>query len=234
MLEVDNLVVFYGDAQALWGIDIMVNEGEICALVGSNGGGKTTFLKAVCGLLPIRQGSIRLAGKELTHAGAEERISLGLSMVPEGRKIFYNMTVEENLLTGAFVKRSWHRKQELMDRYFRLFPQLEKTRKQMGGTLSGGEQQMLAIARALMSQPKVLLLDEPSLGLAPKMVDLVMEMVTSIKQAGVTVLLVEQNLSKALQVANRGYVIESGRIVLHDSAAHLLENPKIKEAYFGL
>jgi branched-chain amino acid transport system ATP-binding protein len=234
MLKIENLHVFYDDAHALWGINLHVLLGEICTLVGANGGGKTTLLKAICGLLPVREGSIFLAGTDLRSVKPEERVALGLSMIPEGRRIFPGMTVEENLRVGAYTKKAWKRREELLEGNYHLFPRLRERRSQTAGTLSGGERQMLAIARALMSEPKLLLLDEPSLGLAPNIVATVMEAVQTINQEGVTVLLVEQNVSISLQMAKRGYVIESGRIVMQDSSEALLASPHIKQAYLGL
>ena len=234
MLEVKDLQIYYGDAQALWDISIRVRPKEICTLVGANGAGKTTLLKAICGLVPVAAGKISLLGKDVKAVPANERVSLGLSMVPEGRKIFTGMTVEENLKIGAYVNKVWNRKEEFLGKNYDLFPRLKERRNQLGGTLSGGERQMLAIARALMSQPDLLFLDEPSLGLSPKFVDHVMEIVRSINDQGVTILLVEQNINIALGVAQRGYVLESGRIVMHDDAGALLVNPHIKEAYLGM
>lgn len=234
MLEVKNLDVFYGDAQAIWDLSMTVSSGEMCTLVGANGGGKTTFLKTLCGLLEVRKGSIYLDGEDLLSVNAEDRVAKGLAMVPEGRKIFANMTVQENLIIGAYSKRAWKRKDEQLEKTFDRFPRLRERRKQMGGTLSGGERQMLAIGRALMSEPKMLLLDEPSLGLAPKAVDHVMELIQSINNTGVTILLVEQNVNVALKIAQNGFVIESGRIVMHDKADTLMANDLVREAYLGL
>jgi branched-chain amino acid transport system ATP-binding protein len=234
MLEVKDLQVFYSDAQALWDISIRVRPQEICTLVGANGAGKTTLLKAICGLVSVGAGSISLLGKDLNAVPANERVSLGLSMVPEGRKIFTGMTVEENLKIGAYVNRVWNQKEDLLEKNYELFPRLKERRNQLGGTLSGGERQMLAIARALMSKPDLLFLDEPSLGLSPKFVEHVMEIVRSINDQGVTIMLVEQNINIALGVAQRGYVLESGRIVMQDDAKALLNNPHVKEAYLGM
>jgi len=234
MLEVNDLSVFYGDAQALWDISFQVRPKEICTLVGANGAGKTTLLKAICGLVPVAAGRLSLLGQDLHAVDANQRVAMGLSMVPEGRKIFASMTVEENLKIGAYVKRTWQQRDELLARNYELFPMLKERRGQMGGTLSGGERQMLAIARALMSQPDWLFLDEPSLGLSPKFVEHVMDIVQSINQSGVTILLVEQNVNIALGVAHRGYVLESGRIVMQDQAENLLANPHVKEAYLGM
>jgi len=234
MLEVKDLQVYYGDAQALWDISIRVQPKEICTLVGANGAGKTTLLKAICGLVPVAAGKISLLDRDVNAVPANERVSLGLSMVPEGRKIFTGMTVEENLKIGAYVNKVWTRREDFLEKNYDLFPRLKERRNQLGGTLSGGERQMLAIARALMSQPDLLILDEPSLGLSPKFVEHVMEIVRSINHKGVTILLVEQNVNIALGVAQRGYVLESGRIVMHDDAGALLANPHIKEAYLGM
>jgi branched-chain amino acid transport system ATP-binding protein len=234
MLKIKNLHVYYGDAHALWGIDLNVSPNEICTLIGANGGGKTTLLKAICGLLPVRDGSVLFAGQDLLSVKAEERVALGLSMCPEGRKIFPGMTVEENLAIGAYANRVWKKKKALIEKNYELFPRLKERRTQFSGTLSGGERQMLAIARALMSEPKLLILDEPSLGLAPNVVETLMETIQIINKTGITVLLVEQNVSISLQISNRGYVIESGRIVMHESSEVLLLNPHIKQAYLGL
>ena len=234
MLEVKDLQIYYGDAQALWDISIRVRPKEICTLVGANGAGKTTLLKAICGLVPVAAGKISLLGKDVKAVPANERVSLGLSMVPEGRKIFTGMTVEENLKIGAYVNKVWNRKEEFLGKNYDLFPRLKERRNQLGGTLSGGERQMLAIARALMSQPDLLFLDEPSLGLSPKFVDHVMEIVRSINDQGVTILLVEQNATMALQIANRGYVLQTGEIVLSDSAENLQKNEMVQKAYLGI
>ena len=234
MLKVENLDVFYGEAQAIWGLNLQVSSGDMCTLIGANGGGKTTFLKTLCGQLPVRKGSILLDGENLLAVNAEDRVSIGLSMVPEGRKIFANLTVEENLIIGAYTKAAWKKKYEQLAKAYERFPLLKERRKQMGGTLSGGERQMLAIGRALMSEPKMLLLDEPSLGLAPKAVDHVMELIQSINETGVTILLVEQNVNVALRIAQYGYVIESGKIVMHDIAASLAADDHVREAYLGL
>jgi len=234
VLKIENVHVYYGDAHALWGIDLHVSPGEICTLVGANGGGKTTLLKAICGLLPVREGTILFEGRDLLCVKAEERVDLGLSMCPEGRKIFPGMTVEENLSIGAYPKRVWKKKKGLIQKNYDLFPRLKERRTQFSGTLSGGERQMLAVARALMSEPKLLLLDEPSLGLAPIVVENLMETIQAINRSGVTILLVEQNVNVSLQISQRGYVVESGRIVMHESAAALLSNPHIKQTYLGM
>jgi len=234
MLKVENLDVYYGEAQAIWEMNLEVASGDICTLVGANGGGKTTFMKTLCGLLNVQKGSIFFDGEDLLSIKAENRVSMGISMSPEGRKIFSNMTVEENLIIGAYHKKAWKKKDEQLEKTFDRFPRLKERCKQMAGTLSGGERQMLAIGRALMSEPKMLLLDEPSLGLAPKAVEHVMELIQAINETGVTILLVEQNANVALKIAQYGYVIESGRIAMHGIANSLMANEHVREAYLGL
>lgn len=234
MLKVENMDVYYGEAQAIWELNLEVESGDICTLVGANGGGKTTFMKTLCGLLSVRKGSAFFDGEDLLSVNAEERVSMGLSMCPEGRKIFSNMTVEENLIIGAYNKKAWKKKDDQLEKTFERFPLLKERHKQMAGTLSGGERQMLAIGRSLMSEPKMLLLDEPSLGLAPKAVEHVMELIQSINETGMTILLVEQNANVALKIAQYGYVIESGRIAMHGLADSLMANEHVREAYLGL
>lgn len=234
MLKVENMDVYYGEAQAIWELNLEVESGDICTLVGANGGGKTTFMKTLCGLLSVRKGSAFFDGEDLLSVKAEERVSMGLSMCPEGRKIFSNMTVEENLIIGAYNKKAWKKKDDQLEKTFERFPLLKERQKQMAGTLSGGERQMLAIGRSLMSEPKMLLLDEPSLGLAPKAVEHVMELIQSINETGMTILLVEQNANVALKIAQYGYVIESGRIAMHGLADSLMANEHVREAYLGL
>lgn len=234
MLKVENMDVYYGEAQAIWELNLEVESGDICTLVGANGGGKTTFMKTLCGLLSVRKGSAFFDGEDLLSVKAEERVSMGLSMCPEGRKIFSNMTVEENLIIGAYNKKAWKKKDDQLEKTFERFPLLKERHKQMAGTLSGGERQMLAIGRSLMSEPKMLLLDEPSLGLAPKAVEHVMELIQSINETGMTILLVEQNANVALKIAQYGYVIESGRIAMHGLADSLMANEHVREAYLGL
>lgn len=234
MLKVENMDVYYGEAQAIWELNLEVESGDICTLVGANGGGKTTFMKTLCGLLSVRKGSAFFDGEDLLSIKAEERVSMGLSMCPEGRKIFSNMTVEENLIIGAYNKKAWMKKDDQLEKTFESFPLLKERHKQMAGTLSGGERQMLAIGRSLMSEPKMLLLDEPSLGLAPKAVEHVMELIQSINETGITILLVEQNANVALKIAQYGYVIESGRIAMHGLADSLMANEHVREAYLGL
>jgi branched-chain amino acid transport system ATP-binding protein len=232
MLKVENLHVSYGKIAALSGIGLEVGGGEIVALIGANGAGKTTALKTISGLLRARQGRIEFDGHELTRKPAHAVVKLGVSLVPEGRRIFSELTVLENLEMGAFTRPVGKIKEEL-GRVFEIFPKLAERRGQMGGTLSGGEQQMLAIGRGLMSAPKLLLLDEPSLGLAPKIVETIFDIIRRINAGGTAILLVEQNANMALSAAARGYVIESGRIVMADAAKSLFSNESVRRAYLG-
>ena len=231
-LAVTALEVAYGGIRAVKGISFEVHAGELVSLIGANGAGKTTTLKALTGLLAAGSGDIRLDGASIRGQGAWDLARQGLVMVPEGRGIFARMTITENLLMGAFTRHDGEIEAD-MDRVFGLFARLKDRRDQLGGTLSGGEQQMLAIGRALMARPTVLLLDEPSMGLAPLMVDKIFEVVADIHRQGVTVLLVEQNARRALQLADRAYVMESGEITLSGAAADLLDDPKVREAYLG-
>jgi branched-chain amino acid transport system ATP-binding protein len=231
-LAVTGLEVAYGGIRAVKGISFEVHAGELVSLIGANGAGKTTTLKALTGLLAAGSGDIRFNGAPIRGQGAWDLARQGLVMVPEGRGIFARMTITENLLMGAFTRHDDEVEAD-MDRVFGLFPRLKERCGQLGGTLSGGEQQMLAIGRALMARPKVLLLDEPSMGLAPLMVDKIFEVVADIHRQGVTVLLVEQNARRALQLASRAYVMESGEITLSGVAADLLDDPKVREAYLG-
>ena len=231
-LAVTALEVAYGGIRAVKGISFEVHAGELVSLIGANGAGKTTTLKALTGLLPAGSGDIRLHGVSIRGRGAWDLARQGLVMVPEGRGIFARMTITENLLMGAFTRRDDEVEAD-MERVFGLFPRLKERCGQLGGTLSGGEQQMLAIGRALMARPQVLLLDEPSMGLAPLMVDKIFEVVADIHRQGVTVLLVEQNARRALQLAGRAYVMESGEITLSGVARDLLDDPKVREAYLG-
>ncbi len=233
ILEVERIDVFYGRIQALRGVSLQVNEGEIVSLIGANGAGKTTTLRAISGLTPASSGQVRLRDEGITHLQAEDIVAKGLGHAPEGRRIFSRMTVMENLSLGAYIRRDGATRADL-DRVFGLFPRLKERQRQLGGTLSGGEQQMLCIGRALMSRPKVLLLDEPSLGLAPLMVDTIFQVIQEINKEGTTVLLVEQNALKALGVANRGYVLETGRIVKEGTSKALLESPDVQRAYLGI
>jgi branched-chain amino acid transport system ATP-binding protein len=228
LLEVKGLEVHYGGIRAVKGIDLEVAQGELVCLIGANGAGKTSTLKAICRLLPSTASAMSYAGSDIRRAKVHELPRNGLVMVPEGRGVFPQLTVHENLALGGYVRGLAD-----ADAQYQAFPRLKERRHQIAGTLSGGEQQMLAIARALMSQPTLLLLDEPSMGLAPLMVAKIFEIVGEIARRGVTILLVEQNALLALQLASRGYVMESGAIVLADSARSLLENPKVREAYLG-
>ena len=233
MLVVEGLHAGYGAIEVLKGISLRVDEGEIVTLIGANGAGKTSTLMAICGLLPARGGAIAFQGKGLRALPAHEIVKLGLVQSPEGRKIFPRLTVQENLEMGAFTRRDSAGIAQDMERMFQLFPILAERRAQPGGTLSGGEQQMLAVARALMDRPRLLLLDEPSLGLAPLIVTRIFQVIKQLNQEGVTILLVEQNARMALKLAHRGYVLETGRITLHDEAQALLQNPSIQAAYLG-
>lgn len=234
MLEVKTIDVFYGDAHALWDVSLSVKEGEIVTLLGGNGAGKSTTLRTISGLLKPRKGSISLSGVRLDRIEPYRIILHGLSHVPEGRRLFPNMTVMENLMVGAYIPSAWKNRSSVLEEVVGIFPVLQERRNQLAGTLSGGEQQMCAIARAMVSRPRVLLLDEPSLGLAPVIVEKIFEVIQKINQNGVTVLLVEQNAYISLQVAHRGYVIETGRVVLEGIASRLLEDDYIKKAYLGL
>jgi branched-chain amino acid transport system ATP-binding protein len=236
LLELDNLRVHYGKVEALKGISIEVGEGEIVSLIGANGAGKTTTLKTISGLRPVTSGTIRLKGQDITGVPGHERVRLGLCQAPEGRGIFPGMSVQENLEMGLYAQPSRQQARytrDGMDRVFQLFPRLAERRAQAGGTLSGGEQQMLAIGRALMAKPQVLLLDEPSMGLAPMLVAQIFEIITEINQQGTTILLVEQNAAQALARAHRAYVLETGQVVKSASASELLGDPEVKAAYLG-
>jgi branched-chain amino acid transport system ATP-binding protein len=233
LLEVKNLSVFYGGIQALRGVSFGINKGEIVTLIGANGAGKSTTLRAISGLVKPREGEILLEGQSLKGVPPHEVVKRGISQSPEGRKIFANLTVRENLELGAYLRRDKAEIAADMEKVFTLFPRLKERLKQNAGTLSGGEQQMLAIGRALMSNPRVLLLDEPSLGLAPLLVKTIFEVIKEINQKGTTILLVEQNANQALHTAHRGYVLETGRIILADTAKNLLTNAEVKKAYLG-
>ena len=232
LLEIERLEVRYGGIRAVKGIDLAVGEGELVCLIGANGAGKSSTLRAVCGLAPQRTGSVRYAGVDIAGLPVFELPRRGLVMVPEGRGVFPQLTVEENLAMGAFARNDPDVARDL-ERQYETFPRLKERRAQTAGTLSGGEQQMLAIGRALMSRPRLLLLDEPSMGLAPLLVAKIFEIVREIAAQGVTILLVEQNSRLALEIAGRGYVMESGAITLADEAANLLADPKVREAYLG-
>lgn len=234
MLKIKNLNVYYGGIHALSDVNLEVNEGEIVTLIGANGAGKTSTLRAISGLVPAAPGSsVRFEGKELTKVPANKIPYLGISHVPEGRRIFASMTVEENLQLGAYCRKDKSGIAEDYERVFQKFPRLRERTKQRAGTLSGGEQQMLAMGRALMARPKILLLDEPSMGLAPIIVKEIFTIIQGINRSGTTVLLIEQNATMALSIANRAYVIETGRIIMEGKASDLLDNESVKKAYLG-
>lgn len=233
LLELKDLRVAYGGIQAVKGISLSVAQGELVCLIGANGAGKTTTLKAICGLLNSTQGSVRYKGEEVTRMPTHELVRRGLVMVPEGRGVFGQLTIEENLAMGAYTRNDKTVIREDVDRVYSLFPRLCERRKQSAGTLSGGEQQMLAMGRALLSRPQLLLLDEPSMGLAPMVVQKIFQTVRTISREGVTLLLIEQNARLALEISHRGYVMESGQITLSGNAQDLLNNPKVKAAYLG-
>jgi branched-chain amino acid transport system ATP-binding protein len=233
MLELYNVSVYYGSIRALDGVSLRVNDGELVALIGSNGAGKSTTLKTISGLLRSRQGTITYNGQDITRAPTDRIVASGISHCPEGRRIFAHLTVRENLALGAVPRKNGHALADDFERVFTLFPRLKERLTQAGGTLSGGEQQMLAIGRALMSQPKLLLLDEPSLGLAPLLVERIFEVIRELKREGKTILLVEQSVHQALDVADRGYVMETGTIKLEGSAAELRQNPQVEQSYLG-
>jgi len=232
LLKVSGLKVAYGGIQAVKGVSFEVNEGELVSLIGANGAGKTTTLKAITGLQPIAAGSIEFLGKTIHGQGAWELVKQGLVMVPEGRGTFARMTITENLQMGAFVRKDREVDDDI-EKVFTIFPRLKERRNQLAGTMSGGEQQMLAMGRALMARPRVLLMDEPSMGLSPIMVDKIFEVVNDIHSRGTTVLLVEQNASRALQLATRGYVMDSGEVTMSGEAKSLLNDPKVRAAYLG-
>jgi branched-chain amino acid transport system ATP-binding protein len=234
VLYLNNLDVFYGEAQALWDVSLEIHKGEIVTLLGSNGAGKTTTLRIISGLMRPKRGRVRLGEVELTRVEPYKIIRYGIAHVPEGRRLFPNMTVLENLLMGAFNESAWGSRKRIAGEIFQLFPRLEERRSQLAGTLSGGEQQMLAIARALMSEPSFLMLDEPSLGLAPNIMEMIFDILVTISREGKTILLTEQNAQIALQIAQRGYVMETGRISLTGPASELMENEHVKRAYLGL
>jgi len=234
LLEVDNVHAYYGNVHALKGISITVEDGEIVTLIGANGAGKSTTLKTISGLLSPRQGEVRLEGTSLKHYRAHEIVERGVVQVPEGRRVFGRLTVMENLEMGAYTRTDHEAIKRDLDRMFALFPRLKERKGQVAGTLSGGEQQMLSTARALMAEPRILLMDEPSMGLAPVLVDSIFETIQELHHAGTTILLVEQNARMALQVANRGYVMQTGEIVLTGSASELRANETVRKAYLGI
>lgn len=233
LLEVNNMQVYYGAIHALQGVSFNVEEGEIVTIIGANGAGKSTALNTICGLLRPREGFVRFRDRELTVMPADGIVKLGISQVPEGRKIFATMTVRENLEMGAFTRTDKKEIDDTMEMVFERFPRLKERLGQLGGTLSGGEQQMLAMGRGLMSNPSMLLLDEPSMGLAPILVEEIFSIINDINAQGTSILLVEQNANMALQVANRAYVLETGRVVIEGPSAEVFANPQVKEAYLG-
>ncbi len=233
LLEVEGLNVYYGAIQAIKGVSFRLDEGEIVTLIGANGAGKSTTLKTISGLIRARTGAIKFNGADITTRSPHAIVRDGVSHVPEGRKVFANLTVQENLLLGAFTLNDRNRVSQNMERVFTRFPRLKERLHQAAGTLSGGEQQMLAMGRGLMSQPKLLMLDEPSMGLSPILVQQVFDIIQEINQAGISILLVEQNAFMALSIASRAYVLETGRVVLSGDAARMREDPKVRAAYLG-
>ncbi len=234
MLEVHNVHTYYGNIHALKGISIIVEEGEIVTLIGGNGAGKSTTLKTISGLLRPREGYVKLNGEDLSQYPAHEIVAKGIVQVPEGRQVFAALTVLENLEMGAFTRNDRAGIRQDIDKVYSIFPRLKERQRQVAGTLSGGEQQMLATGRALMARPKLMLLDEPSMGLAPVLVDSIFDTIKDLHKEGTTILLVEQNARMALQVADRGYVIQTGEVILSDTAEHLREDPVVQKAYLGI
>jgi branched-chain amino acid transport system ATP-binding protein len=234
MLELSNLNVFYGKSQALRDISLKVNEKEIVALVGANGAGKTTLLNTISGLLRPASGSVEFLGKRIDRLASHIIVQLGISHIPEGRKLFTDMTVRENLELGAYISKAWKRKEETLEQVYQLFPVLKERGKQLASKLSGGERQMVAIGRGLMSSPKLCMLDEPSYGLAPKLFSEVLEVIKRLREQGITILLVEQNVRNTLETVDRAYVLENGRIVLEGKGKDLLQDEQVKKAYLGL
>jgi branched-chain amino acid transport system ATP-binding protein len=234
MLEVSHLNTFYGKIQALWDISLKIEEAEIVALVGANGAGKTTLLNTVTGLLKPASGSVEFLGERIEGLDSHEIVELGISHIPEGRKLFPDMTVRENLEMGAYTKRVWKQKQEMMEQVYALFPILKIRHGQIAGTLSGGEQQMVAMGRGLMSKPKLCVIDEPSSGLAPMVVDELFSTITNLRDQGISIFLIEQNVQQTLEIADRAYVLENGSIILEGESHQLLEEELIKKAYLGL
>lgn len=233
MLEIKDIEVFYGMIQAIKGVSFEVNEGEVIALIGANGAGKTTILHSITGLIAPKKGHILFEGQEITTTPAHKIVSMGMAHVPEGRRVFAQLTVLENLKMGAFTRKDKDEVDESLIRVYKRFPRLEERKNQMAGTLSGGEQQMLAMGRALMSRPRIILMDEPSMGLSPIFVNEIFDIIREVSEGGTTVLLVEQNAKKALSIADRAYVLETGRIVLDGRAQDLLNNDSVKKAYLG-
>lgn len=233
MLEIKDLEVYYGVIQAIKGISFEVNKGEVIALIGANGAGKTTILHTITGLLSPKKGSVMYEGTDITKTPAHKIVSLGMAHVPEGRRVFADLSVYENLKMGAYTRKDKNEVEETLERVYERFPRLKERKNQMAGTLSGGEQQMLAMGRALMSKPKIILMDEPSMGLSPILVNEIFDIIQEVSKSGTTVLLVEQNAKKALSIADRAYVLETGKIVLEGRAEDLLNDDSIKKAYLG-
>lgn len=233
MLEIKDLEVYYGMIQAIKGVSFDVNEGEVIALIGANGAGKTTILHTITGLINAQKGSVWFEGKDITKVPAHKIVSMGMAHVPEGRRVFANLTVLQNLKMGAYTRKDKTEIEQTLDSIYKRFPRLMERQNQLAGTLSGGEQQMLAMGRALMSHPKIILMDEPSMGLSPIFVNEIFDIIRSVSASGTTVLLVEQNAKKALSIADRAYVLETGKIVLSGKASDLLNNDSIKKAYLG-
>ncbi len=233
MLEIENLEVYYGAINALKGISFGVEQGEIIALIGANGAGKTTTLHTITGLIPAKSGTIKLNGKDITKTPAHKIVSMGMAHVPEGRRVFAQLSVYENLMLGAYTRKDKAEVAETLEHVFERFPRLKERKTQSAGTLSGGEQQMLAMGRALMSKPSIILMDEPSMGLSPLYVNEIFDIIKEINKSGTTVLLVEQNAKKALSMANRAYVLETGNITLSGDAKELMNNEQVKKAYLG-
>ena len=233
MLEIKNIEVYYGMIQAIKGISFEVNEGEVIALIGANGAGKTTTLHTITGLLSPKKGSVIFEGKDITKVPAHKIVSLGIAHVPEGRRVFAELTVYENLKMGAYTRKDKDEIEKTLEMVYKRFPRLEERKNQLAGTLSGGEQQMLAMGRALMSHPKIIVMDEPSMGLSPILVNEIFDIIQEVSKGGTTVLLVEQNAKKALSIADRAYVLETGRIVLEGDAKVLMNDDSIKKAYLG-
>ncbi len=234
MLEVSNINTFYGNIQALWDVSLDIREAELVALVGANGAGKTTLLNTISGLLPPASGQVEFLGKRIDRLQSHTIVELGMSHIPEGRKLFPDMSVRENLEMGAYTKRVWKQKQETLDEVYQLFPILKARKGQLAGTLSGGEQQMVAMGRGLMSKPKLCIIDEPSSGLAPLVVDEVFQTIQGLRGQGMAIFLIEQNVQQTLEIADRAYVLENGRIVLSGESKELLQEEMIRKAYLGL
>lgn len=234
MLEVNNLCTFYGKIQALWDVSFRVNEMEIVALVGANGAGKSTLLNTISGLLRPASGSVTFLGQRIDGLTSHKIVELGISHIPEGRKLFTEMSVRENLEMGAYLKRTWNQKEETLKRVYQVFPNLKEREGQLARTLSGGEQQMLAMGRGLMSRPKLCIIDEPSNGLAPRLVLEVFQIIKSLREQGITILLIEQNVKHTLEIADRACVLENGRVVLEGTGDQLLQSDHVRKAYLGL